>query len=431
MTASTSLERRVAEHYANEPPLRAPDRVLHAALATIDTTKQRRGLLAPWRFAYMNAYTKVAAAAVVAIALVAIGLWQFGGIGRPSPSPSPSPTPIPSPTLAPTASQPPPPTEAFTSNMHGITMSYPVGWAVIEARAPWTTPELAGFGDTAADFIYDSGLPAAHLFLEIASQPLAGASGAAWADTIVDEPCETSEPITVDGAEGRLIACTRLRAMFWTEDRGYVVLLHRSPDEGWLDDAYDVAWFQEVLATVQILPPVVGTADMFVRPFDYVLPGAPVFDYGATEATYWEVRVPAYNDGGHPGGLIVQAIGGLVDPCDAESAALPLDPGADSVIEYLRSIPELAVTDESDTTVDGLPAKQVTVTATAGGADCPEPLVWADAREAFITDLVLRLVVVDVDGEHVVVTIYGEPENPEMPALADAIIGSFDFAATE
>jgi hypothetical protein len=429
MTANTNLERRLAEHYASEPQLRAPDRVLHAALASIETTKQRRDLLAPWRFAYMNAYTKVAAAAVVAIALVAIGLWQFGGIGNPRPSPSA--TLIPSPTVAPTASQPPPLTEAFTSNMHGITMAYPAGWAVTQARESWTTLELAGFGDSPADFIYDAGLPAAHLFLEIASQPLAGASGPAWADTIVDEPCETSEPITVDGAEGRLISCTRLRAMFWSEDRGYVVVLHRSPDQGWLDDVYNAAWFQEVLATVQILPPVVGTADMFVRPFDYVLPGAPVFDYGATEERYWEVRVPAYNDGGHPGGLIVQAIDGLVDPCDGESAVLPLDPGADSVIEYLRSIPELAVTDESDTTVDGRPAKQVTVTATAGGADCPEPWVWAETAEPFLSGLVLRLVVVDVDGEHVVMTVYGEPENPELPALADGIIGSFDFAVTE
>ena len=426
MTANMSLERQVAEHYASEPPLRAPDRVLLVALATIETTKQRRGLLAPWRFTYMNAYTKVAAAAVVAIAVAAIGLWQLAGPGQTRPSP----TPIPTPTVAPIASEARPPTVAFTSNMHGVTMSYPVGWAITEARESWTTTELAGFGDTPADFIYDAGLPTAHLFLEIASQPLAGDSGPAWADTIVDEPCETSEPITVDGAEGRLITCMRLRAMFWSEDRGYVVVLHRSPDQGWLDEVYDVAWFQDVLATVQILPPVVGTADMFVRPFDYVLPGAPVFDFGGTEERYWEVRVPAYNDGGHPGGLIVQAIDGLADPCDGESAVLPLDPGADTVIEYLRSIPELTVTDESDTTVDGIPAKQVTVMATAGG-DCAEPWVWAGQREAFLTDLVLRLVVADVDGEHVGMTIYGEPENPELPALADGIIGSFQFAAPE
>lgn len=375
----------------------------------------------------MNAYAKVAAAAVVAIAVAAIGLWRFGDIGTPRPSATPSPGP----TAAPSASQAAPPTRNFTSNMHGITLFLPTGWGVTEATSPWTTLAPPAFGETGADFISDTGLEVAHLFLEIASQPLAGASGPDWAASIFDEPCETSEPITVDGADGLLIACARLRAMFWTEDRGYLVLLHRSPDEAWLEDVYDEAWFQGVLSTVQILPAKIGTSAPFVRPFDYVVPGAPVFDYGGREARFWEVRVPAYNDAGHPGGLIVQAIDGLVDPCDGESAVLPLDGGADSVIEYLRSIPALEVTDESDMTVDGLPAKQVTVTATAGGAECPEPWVWAETAEPFITGLVLRLVVVDVDGEHVVVTIFGEPENPELPTLADGIIASFDFAATE
>jgi hypothetical protein len=434
MTANTSLERRVAEHYASEPPLRAPDRVLHAALATIDTTPQRRGVFAPWRFAYMNAYAKVAAAAVVAIAVAAIGLWQFGGIGnpRPGPTPGPSPTPGASPTVAPSASLAPDPTQPFTSNMHGVSMSHPAGWAVTEATTPWTTPDLPGFGDTSADLISDSVLQD-HLFMVIASQPLAGVAGPAWADTVgLTEPCPTSERITVDGAEGRLITCNPMRALFWTDDRGYLILLYRSSDEPWLDDAYTTEWFQEVLATVQILPPVSGTADMFVRPFDYVLPGAPVFDYGTTNASYWEVRVPAYNDAGAPGGLIVQAIGGgRADPCNAESAVVPLDSGPDSVIQYLRTIPELTVTDASDTTVDGRPARQATVTATGGGADCAALWLWGEQTESFITDLELRLVVVDVDGEHIVVTIFGEPENPELPALADGIIGSFDFATTE
>lgn len=423
MTANTNLERRVAEHYASEPPLRAPDRVLHAALETIETTPQRRGLLAPWRFTSMNAYAKVAAAAVVAIAVGAIVVWQLPGIGQPRPTASP--------TVAPSASLPPPLTGTFTSNMHGISMSYPAGWRIRPATSTWATRTLPRYDETPGDVLYDP-TRNDHLFMEIASQALAGASGPSWADTIgVAEACPTSEPIVVDGAEGRLITCDLMRALFWTEDRGYLVLLYRSPDEPWLQDAYDVAWFQEVLATIQIAPPDAGTADMFVRPFDYVVPGAPVFAYGTTEATYWEVRVPAYNDAGSPGGLIVQAIGGgRVDPCDGQSATLPLEPGSDSVIEYLKTIPELTVTDGPDTTVDGRPARQATVTAIAGGADCTGLWVWAEEGESFITDVALRLVAVDVDGEHIVVTIFGEQENPELPDLADAIIGSFRFAAT-
>jgi hypothetical protein len=77
MTANTNLERRLAEHYASEPQLRAPDRVLHAALASIETTKQRRDLLAPWRSRTMSSYTKAAIAAVL-IALATVGLLLLG-----------------------------------------------------------------------------------------------------------------------------------------------------------------------------------------------------------------------------------------------------------------------------------------------------------------------------------------------------------------
>ena len=46
---------RIADYYATEAPPRAPDRVLEAALATIDTTRQRRALIRmPWRFPIMN-----------------------------------------------------------------------------------------------------------------------------------------------------------------------------------------------------------------------------------------------------------------------------------------------------------------------------------------------------------------------------------------
>ena len=374
----------------------------------------------------MSIYTKVAAAAVVAIAVGAIVLWQLPRHRTTEANPDIDPDPSANRLAAPGA-------DGGVHLEHARHLDrIPLGLGGDARRLrPGRHRRCLSFGETSGDLIYDPAR-ADHLFLVIASQPLAGAAGSAWADTIgLAEACPSSEPIVVDDAEGRLITCDPMRALFWSDDRGYLVLLYRSPDEPWLHDAYDAAWFQEVLATVQIAPADVGTADTFVRPFDYVLPGAPVFDYGATEATYWEVRVPAYNDAGNPGGLIVQAIGGgRVDPCDGESATLPLDPGPDSVIEYLKTIPELTVTDESDTTVDGRPARQATVTATAGGADCPGLWVWVEEGESFITDVALRLVAVDVDGEQIVVTIFGEEENPELPDLADAIIGSFRFAAT-
>lgn len=427
MTANTNLERRVAQHYASEPPLRAPDRVLHAALATIETTRQRRGPFAPWRFPTMSTYAKVAVAAVVAIAVAAVVLWQRPSIGVPTATPTPPAVP----TVAPSVARPPALTQTFTSNMHGISTAYPGGWANQPATSPWADSALPRLDGTSGDILSDAAR-GDHLFIALASQPLADLAGPAWADTIgVAEACGTSEPIVVDGLDGRLLTCDPMRALFWGDDRGYLVLVHRSPDEPLLQDSYTNAWFQGVLATVQVLPPDAGTASSFVRPFDYVLPGAPVFDYGPVGASSWEVRVPAYNEAGHPGGLIVQAIGGgRVDPCNAASAVLPLDPGADSVIEYLKSIPQLDITEEGDATVDGLSAREAKVTATAG-ADCPELRVWAEAGEPFITDVGIRVVVVDVDGEHIVVTVFGEAENPQLADLADAIIGSFRFAPTQ
>ena len=110
---------------------------------------------------------------------------------------------------------------------------------------------------------------------------------------------------------------------------------------------------------------------------------------------------------------------------------MPLDPGADAVIEYLQTIPELAVTDESDTTVDGRPARQATVTATAGGGIAPScgsgpserRVVHHRRRPAARRRWTWT-------ANTIVVTIYGEQENPELPDLADAIIGAFRFAAT-
>jgi hypothetical protein len=95
MTAHHDLERRVADYYATEAPQRAPDRVLEQALATIESTQQRRLLgLAPWRFRPVSTYMKlaIAAAAVVAVAILGYKLLPNEGVVGTNPSPSPSPT---------------------------------------------------------------------------------------------------------------------------------------------------------------------------------------------------------------------------------------------------------------------------------------------------------------------------------------------------
>jgi hypothetical protein len=173
---------------------------------------------------------------------------------------------------------------------------------------------------------------------------------------------------------------------------------------------------------------VAGRADTFVRAFDYRLPSDPVFDYGTRNDTYFETRVPTWADAGHAGGLIVQAIGGgRVSPCDEASATRPIEPGAQAVFDYLAGIAQLTMSDSTAVTVDGRPALQAMVVADTGTPACPELRVWTESTETFITEIPLRLIAVEVDGENIVLTIFGEPGNPDWPALANQIVESIRF----
>ena len=238
MTANRDLDRRLADFYASEAPPRAPDWVLDSALATIETTPQRRAFnRVPWRFPTMNNYAKVAIAAVAVIAIGAIGLAIFipgrapgpGGQASPSPSPSPSPS---GPAL----------TETYTSSIHGISVSYPRGWTLLPATEPWTT----GFvqqGVPFADTIYEKEVDSP--FIALASQSLAGKTGDQWAaDYVASMDCGPTEPITVDGAPG-VLAPQCGEALVWVGERGYLIWLYR---------VNDPAWFDQILASVQLDP---------------------------------------------------------------------------------------------------------------------------------------------------------------------------------
>ena len=263
MNANHELERRLADFYASEAPQRAPERVLEWVLATTELTRQRRAVFRlPWRFPIMNSYAKMAIAAVAVIAIGAVGLAVLRpgtspGVGGQAvtPSPEPSPSPKASATNRPTASpRPAPPlTESFTSTLHGISMSYPEGWTAQAATAPWTG-EVLLFRVPPADVLYDPILTD-HLFLTIASQPIGDATPNEWvAEKVTLEGCAAGEPIAVDGATG-LIGTDDCNVVAVTTDgRGYLIWLYTSGDDAWLSDTYDRAWFEEVLATVQLDP---------------------------------------------------------------------------------------------------------------------------------------------------------------------------------
>jgi hypothetical protein len=259
VNANTNLERRLTEHYAAEPPTRAPDRVLLSALATIDTTRQRRRFLAPWRSMNMPTYAKLGAALAV-LAVVAVGIWQLapregsrGSTATPTPSMLPTTAPtISTPTQAPYV--PPELTETFTSDIHGFTISYPAGWTAQPATEPWTGTGFMNFRQPGGDFLYDPAR-ADHLFLAVASQPIGDASVDQWsADMLATIECTSSfEPVVVDGTEG--VMASDCGAVFVSRGgRGYLILSYVSNDDADLQAWDQRIWFEEVLATIQLRP---------------------------------------------------------------------------------------------------------------------------------------------------------------------------------
>jgi hypothetical protein len=256
MTASRDPDRLI-HAFLNEGLDELPDPVYDAVRDRIEQTRQR-AFIGPWRTSDMNRYLKIglAAAAVVVVAVVGFNLLP-GSLppgGEPSATPEPTATVEPSP--SPPAS-PPPLTQTFTSQMHGISLSYPEGWTAQAATEPWTdclycsAVHSAPYVDVLYHPVHDDGL-----FLRIASQPIGESAPEDWvaAQMASDERCTTTEPIIVDGATGLSGGDTCLVAVVTTAGRGYHIDLWMSPDDLDIVAQYDRAWFEEVLATVQLHP---------------------------------------------------------------------------------------------------------------------------------------------------------------------------------
>jgi hypothetical protein len=239
--------------------------VLAAALAAVETTPQRRApQRVPWRIPNMPTYARLAVAAVAVIAVGLVGLTLLqprsspgtgGSGGSPSPSPpaSPSPSPTRSVAVNPSPYVAPELTGTFSSAVHGFSISYPEGWQTRAATEPWTTDGFLEFGGSSADFMYDP-VRTDHLFLAVASQPLAGRAFANWAsDVLAVEECTVSESVTIDGIEGILGDCAM--AAVAAGDRGYAFVLYLSGDNPEFNDFYYLPWFaEEILPTVDLRP---------------------------------------------------------------------------------------------------------------------------------------------------------------------------------
>jgi hypothetical protein len=260
MTTTRDLGRRLADHFAGEAPRRSPDWILPSALTTIESTPQRRGLLAPWRFNTMPSSMKLAAGGLAAIAVIALAVWQLApktpGPGGPSVQPSPSVMHTPDTTAA-SPEVIPPLSGSFTSDVHGMSVSYPEGWETDAAIDPWTAGADLPWDQESpqTDFVLSPGGGA--IFLGLASQSLGDESSSEWIDRMLaiadPEPCSESDAVTVDGAEGRIATCDEpLRAFVTDAERGYAIFLYRSDEAD--KDLYGVDFFNRLLETVQLLP---------------------------------------------------------------------------------------------------------------------------------------------------------------------------------
>jgi hypothetical protein len=202
------------------------------------------------------------------LAVVLVGAVVLSGCGGPAATPSapalaptasagPTPTATPTLTIAPTAPPTAPPsTQRFTSTLHGFSVSYPEGWTAEEATEPWTDgPHSHPFADPTADRLYDPTLTD-HLFLTFASQPIGDSTPEAWiAEQMAERPeCTATEPIAVDEAPGLIGSEGCDLAVVTTDGRGYWMSLRASKDDPSAVAPFDRAWFEEVLATVQLHP---------------------------------------------------------------------------------------------------------------------------------------------------------------------------------
>ena len=215
----------------------------------------------------MPTYMKLAAAAALVIAVGGIALWQLapsgpGATPEPAATQTTAPTAAPSPTSLQTARPEPTTyvpgalTQTFTSDVHGVSLNYPEGWAAQAATEPWTEGGPPNWSDPTGDKVHDDAALQDHLFLTIVSRPLDGASLDAWfTEFFADQGCTPRAGGSINGADRVLRGdCGSDVALASSGGRGYVFQLRASPDDVELRTLDTAALLDAILATVQLHP---------------------------------------------------------------------------------------------------------------------------------------------------------------------------------
>lgn len=248
MTSQRDLERTLDAYFeigADE----VADRVIDAALLTIEHAPQRRAGRVPWRFPDMTSSMKLLTAAAVIVVAVVGTSWVLGrgtgpGVGG-GPSPTPSVAPSPSPSAPATLSPSPSAVSTaawrtFTSNRYGYTTGYPTNWTATPATRNWIFASDRGTVQSAgSDQFVDKSLPAdLQVGITAFSVPLlAGTSEDEWITTYYGaEPAACQVTITalvattVDGLPARIghSPCADSEAFVFVGDRVYVFVVWRT-----------------------------------------------------------------------------------------------------------------------------------------------------------------------------------------------------------
>ena len=254
MTAHDDLERQLND-FLRDGPDELPYQSFDAVRDRTDHTRQRV-VLGPWRVPEMNKFLAIGLGAAAVVVAVLIGYQVFGstgggGVGA-GPIATPEPTASPEPSPSPPAS-PPPLTQSFTSTLHGISLSYPEGWTAQAATEPWTDSTFPqNFYAPNVDVLYDPTLET-DLFLILASQPIGDSTPEDWValQMASDEGCSSHMAVTIDGFTGQIGRDECNVAVVTAAGLGYWFQLYTGSEA---PATYDHAWFEEVLATVQLHP---------------------------------------------------------------------------------------------------------------------------------------------------------------------------------
>jgi hypothetical protein len=244
--------------WLDEGPTDLPDVTRRAIVTALPTTSQaRRGPFAPWRLFPMNATTRLAMGALVAVIAVGGALYLLGPSRYGSGGPALTPSPVPSPQPSASAFAVPPLTQQFTSTLYGYSIRYPAGWIAAPGSVLFDPVPFASAGGP-SEWI-DTFVPGAGSgLLRIASARVPdGVVAETWIDETYMEclaACQATLEDTVIGgqpAKLRDAGDGELEATAIIDGRAYVFTLFQGQADGLTEPR---AWFDAFLATVEFHP---------------------------------------------------------------------------------------------------------------------------------------------------------------------------------